>query len=65
MSIFGSRKELAEPIPNDPNELLVDEIHLSYPYGAEAFGLRSMIRIVVRVVLEMKKRGMLSDADTK
>jgi hypothetical protein len=50
---------LADPIPDDPNEFIVDEIHKNYPFGAEAFGLRSMIRLTVRVVLEMKKRGLI------
>lgn len=51
--------EITAPWPDDPNESLVDEIHRDYPFGAEAWGLRAMIRLVVRVVLEMKKRGLI------
>lgn len=46
-------------VPYDPNWLVVDEIRASFPYGAEQFGLKSMIRMVVHTVLEMKKRGMI------
>lgn len=50
---------LAEPIPDDPNEAIVDEIYKSYPFGGEGIGLRSFIRVAVRVALELKKRGLI------
>lgn len=58
MNLF--RKKVAAPaVPQDPNGRVVEEIKRGYPYGAEAFGMRSIIRIAVYTVLEMKKRGLI------
>lgn len=51
--------ELVRAIPVDPNEIIVDELRRDYPYGAEAFGVKSLLRVTVYVVLEMKRRGMI------
>jgi hypothetical protein len=62
MNLFGSKRTvrgLAEPIPRDPNDVVVDEIYGSYPFGAESIGMRSSIRRIVYVVLELKKRGLI------
>lgn len=57
MSILLGKSK--EPRPIDPNDSVVDEICKSYPYGDEAFGMRSIIRVVVVTVLELKKRGLI------
>lgn len=58
MSIFA-RREVERVVPDDPNETLVHEIYSSFPYGAAPFGMRSMIQMIVHVVLELKKRGLI------
>jgi hypothetical protein len=50
---------LAEQIPADPHDATVEDLRKSYPYSDEAFGVRSMIRLTVYVVMEMKKRGLI------
>jgi hypothetical protein len=63
--IFKRKPRLVEglandrEVPFDPNWQVVDEIRASFPYGAEQFGLKSMIRLTVHTVLEMKKRGLI------
>jgi hypothetical protein len=63
MGIFGNRKTqrgLAnKEIPTDPHDPLIEDLHRSYPYGNEAFGMRSIIHIVVWTVLRMKDLGYL------
>lgn len=45
--------------PSEPDHgPLVEELRSSYPYGSEAFGMRSFIRLIVFVVSEMKARGL-------
>ena len=48
-----------DPPPQDPNDPLVEHLYASYPYRNEAFGVRSLIRLIVWVVFEMKKRGFV------
>jgi hypothetical protein len=59
--MFGTKKirGLAEPIPPDENETIVEHINDSYPFCNERLSTRSFIRIIVWTVLEMKKRGFL------
>jgi hypothetical protein len=46
-------------VPVDPNEGLVSDIYKTFPYGAAPFGVRSMIQMMVHVILELKKRGLI------
>ncbi len=62
MNFFKEERKirgLAEPIPSDPNGEIVDGIYKSYPYGCEALGVRSSIRMIVYTVMEMKRRGLI------
>jgi hypothetical protein len=43
----------------DPYAAIIDEMRANYPYGAEAVGMRSFMRMIVWIVLEMKRRGMI------
>ena len=57
--IFARKRPEAEKLPTDPNDTMVQELRDSFPYGAAPFGVRSMIQLVVWVVFEMKKRGLV------
>jgi hypothetical protein len=66
--MFGSKKvdrnDLTldvhgEPLPADPQKDFIADAIESYPYGAEGFGTRSLIRIVVWTVMRMKERGLI------
>ena len=48
-----------QKITDDPYAVIIDEMHDSYPYGAEGIGIRSFMRLIVWTVLEMNRRGLL------
>ncbi len=59
MSLFRRSEPEPDKVPPDPNDPLVEKLWLTYPFGAESFGSRSIIRTIVFVVQEMKSRGMI------
>lgn len=61
MRFFGLKERSSKPAkaPVDECDALVTELDAAYPFKDERFGARSMIRLIIWTVMELKKRGRI------